>query len=146
MQNPRKLCVERARSLIGAKWRHQGRTEWAVDCIGLMIKAVEAGGITMKDRTDYGREPWKSGLETELFNHFGNMFPFELAEPGDVALIGWPEQPAPAHVGIIADSANTGLSVIHSFSKGTRKVCEQDIDDEMKNMIIGVYKPWPSQQ
>ena len=60
--------VSFARSMCGkARWRHRGRKPWAVDCIGLVVLALsEAGFSGVKDRLDYGREPWRDGLKEEL--------------------------------------------------------------------------------
>ena len=132
------LCVAEARSWIGTKWRHRGRTRLGIDCIGLIVHAVAAGGIQMRDRRDYGREPWKDGLQRELQEHFGD--PVGDMQPGDVALMRWHNQDGPAHVGIIGDYCHGGLSLIHSYS--LTSVCEHGIDDEWLARIVGVYRPW----
>lgn len=134
------LCVAEARSWIGTKWRHRGRTRFGIDCIGLIVHAVAAGGIQMRDRRDYGREPWKDGLQRELFEHFGE--PVMDMQPGDVALMRWHNQDGPAHVGIIGDYCHGGLSLIHSYS--LTSVCEHVIDDEWRARIVEVFRPWHS--
>lgn len=132
------LCVAEARSWIGTKWRHRGRTRFGIDCIGLIVHAVAAGGIQMRDRRDYGREPWKDGLRRELFEHFGE--PVMDMQPGDVALMQWHNQAGPAHVGIVGDYRHGGLSLIHSYS--LTSVCEHGIDDEWRARIVEVFRPW----
>lgn len=135
---PAQVCVAEARSWLGTKWRHRGRNRFGIDCIGLIVHAVAAGGIQMRDRRDYGREPWKDGLQRELEEHFGA--PVSDMQPGDVLLMKWHNQAGPAHVGIIGDYCHGGLSLIHSYS--LTAVCEHRMDDEWLARIVGVYRPW----
>lgn len=136
---PAQKCVAHARSLLNAKWRHRGRKPWAIDCIGLVVVSVAAGGIVMRDRLDYGREPWKDGLRQELVSHFGEPVSGEWL-PGDVALIRFETHPEPGHVGIIADYTHGGLSLIHSYSRVS--VTEHALDHYWRSLIIEVYRPW----
>lgn len=132
------MIVDTARGFIGSRWRHRGRKPWAVDCIGVLVAAVEAGGIKMHDRTDYGREPWNDGLRQEMQRHFGR--PVDDMQPGDVVLVTWPNTPEPSHVGIVADYCHGGLSLIHAHS--TWGVAEHRIDDYWRGVITEVYRPW----
>ena len=72
LKTDKAAALKMARSLIGAKWRHLGRKPWAIDCIGIVIVSLRAGGVFMQDRTDYGREPWNDGLEHDLHLHLNN--------------------------------------------------------------------------
>jgi len=131
------LAIEKARSFLNVKWRHRGRSKFGIDCIGLIVISVKAGGIEMNDRVNYGRHPWKDGLRNELIAHFGKCVEGEYL-PGDVALIKWQGAAEASHVGIIANS-NYGLTLIHSFSQSS--VVEHLIDDVWKSRIIEVYRP-----
>lgn len=130
------LAVAEARSYIGTKWRHRGRSRFGIDCIGLVVAATAAGGVQMRDRRDYGREPWQDGLEREMHEHFGA--PVEDWQPGDVAMMRWEERPEAGHVGIIASSQH-GLTLIHSHSMST--VIEHRIDTHWRRLILGVFRP-----
>jgi cell wall-associated NlpC family hydrolase len=44
---------EAARQWLGVPFVHQGRTEWALDCVGLLVMAARGAGIPIQDRTDY---------------------------------------------------------------------------------------------
>lgn len=135
---PAQLCVAHARAYVGTKWRHRGRKPWAIDCIGVLVLSVAAGGVMMRDRRDYGREPWNDGLQRELEEHFGA--PVEGMQPGDVVLIKWPEAPGPSHVGIIADYCHGGLSIVHAHNDFG--VAEHRLDDKWLGMIVAAYRPW----
>ena len=72
-----------------------GRKPWAIDCIGIVVVSLKAGGVFMQDRTDYGREPWNDGLEHDLHLHFGDPLPIDERQAGDIVLMKDEMQPAP---------------------------------------------------
>jgi len=130
-------AIEAARSFVGCKWRHRGRSRFGIDCIGLLVKAMQAGGIKMQDRLDYGREPWNDGLEKELLNHFGKPVT-SAPQAGDIALIHLPQNPAPSHIGLIGE-LNGRLTLIHSASE--LNVCEHGLTDDWLKAIVARYRP-----
>jgi len=130
-------AIDCARSYVGCKWRHRGRSRFGIDCIGLVIKAVVAGGIAFKDRLDYGREPWNDGLQRELVAHFGEPITDET-KAGDIVLIHLANNPAPSHVGIIGE-LNGRLTLIHSASE--LSVCEHGLTDEWLSCIVARFRP-----
>ncbi|MFP5422467.1 MAG: glycoside hydrolase [Gammaproteobacteria bacterium] len=137
---PQDKCVAEARKYIGAKWRHRGRKPWALDCIGLIVASVHAGGAPVEDRTDYGLEPWKDGLQADLERQFGEPVADWL--PGDIALMRRDGGTEPAHVGVLADSPYGGLALIHSYRMVG--VTEHRIDEHWRELIVAVYRPrWP---
>ena len=132
-------AVAEARSYVGCKWRHRGRSRWGIDCIGLLVAAMEAGGHPMRDRRDYSRTPWKDGLEREMREHFGAPIQWDEAKPGDVVLMRWDDSSEPSHVGILSDGLHTPLGLVHSYSMTS--VIEHDLDDAWCNRIIMVFRP-----
>lgn len=130
-------AVAEARSYLGVKWRHRGRTRFGIDCIGLLVAAVEAGGVPMNDRRDYGREPWRDGLEGAIAERLGDPVADQWL-PGDVALMRWENRPEAGHVGIIG-SDQYGLTLIHCHSMSS--VIEHRIDEHWRRLILGVYRP-----
>lgn len=137
---PAQSCVDEARKYLGVKWRHRGRKAWALDCIGLVVRSVRAGGAAVKDRTNYGREPWRDGLRDALEENFGK--PVDEWEVGDIALMRRPDQLEPSHVGIISNYAHGGFSLIHCHSQIA--VTEHRLDDFWRHLILAVYRPaWP---
>lgn len=137
--NSRQIAIEYARSLIGAKWRHQGRSPWAVDCIGLLVLSYRAAGLELEDTTHYSREPWNDNLQAELKKRFGD--PVEDYQPGDIAVFkAFTKEPS--HVALIANSRHGGLSLIHSRSG--HKVMEHEFDEKWQRMFVEAYSPWVS--
>ncbi len=129
-------AVAEARRHIGARWVHRGRSIHSVDCIGLLVAAVRAGGIDIADRIDYSRAPWRNGLEREMRLRFGD--PVDDMRAGDVALIQFDSKREPSHVGIITNGLH-GLGLIHSTTM--LSVAEHDIDDDWKRKIVMVFRP-----
>ena len=136
---PVELCLAEARSYLGVKWRHRGRSRYGVDCIGLVVLALAAAGVATRDRQDYGRSPWNDGLRQELLDHFGE--PVGDWQPGDIALMHWDGNREPGHVGLLGDYPAGGLSLIHSYS--LISVTEHRLDRTWAARILEVYRPWP---
>lgn len=130
-------AVETARSYLGTKWRHRGRSKYSIDCIGLIVAAVEAGGHPMNDRIDYGREPWRDGLEAAMFERFGDPVQGEW-RPGDVVMMRWESRPEAGHVGLIGGT-DKALTLIHCHSMS--EVIEHGIDMHWMRLILAVYRP-----
>ncbi len=138
----RRETIAAARGFLGAKWRHRGRTTWAMDCIGLLVLALREAGYPIVDRLDYGREPWKDGLQQALearFHAVGRDHEDQW-QPGDVALFYWPGK-APCHLGFLADYRHGGLSILHAHSNFN--VAEHALVDKWRRLLVEVYSPWP---
>ncbi len=108
--------VEEARRWLGRPFRHQGRTEHGVDCIGLIIcvrNAVDPWPRAMKRAADYRRNP-NGQLLAELPDH---LEPITMPEPGCVAVITWPKQKHPSHVALL-----TPDTIIHAYASAGRVV------------------------
>lgn len=107
------LAVERARALIGVRFRPQGRSrETGLDCIGVAAAAL---GVSALPR-DYAlrgasRERLWAGLET------AGLRPVSEARPGDVLVME--TGPAQLHLGVVSD-----MGLIHGDA-GLRRVVER---------------------
>lgn len=131
--------IAEARGYVGCRWRHRGRTRFGVDCIGVVVLSYRAAGIQMRDRVDYGREPWNDGLDREMREHFGD--PVDDTQPGDVVTMRGLGQPEPGHVGIIAQHGGY-LTLIHSYNATSNtRVIEHIVDDEWRSRIAKIYRP-----
>lgn len=62
--------VRSARKYLRVPFRHQGRSYRGLDCLGLLSMAFQDMGLTVRDRTDYSREPnlieMKAALDGQL--------------------------------------------------------------------------------
>jgi hypothetical protein len=125
--------------MIGVPWRHQGRKPWAVDCLGLVILSLCAGGWSrsVEAPARYGREPWDDRLRRGLREHFGEPVA-DTWQPCDIALVRWGLR-EPTHVGLLADHVHGGLSIIHSIN--ARGVIETALAGRIHDCVIEVYRP-----
>jgi len=129
-------AINEARRYLGARWVHRGRSLYGIDCIGLVVAAVRAGGAEFADRLDYSRVPWRNGLERELRIRLGE--PVSDMKAGDVALIQFESKREPSHVGIITNGKHR-MGLIHSSTM--LSVAEHDIDDDWGRKIVMVFRP-----
>lgn len=130
--------VEIARSYLGTKWVHQGRTSKGMDCVGLMRVAFP--GLPWKEWNDYGRNPVDGLLEKRARLLFGPPIPPRDMRPGDAVLMAFPT--AVRHCGLIGDHPK-GLSLIHTY-QGVGKhggfVVEHRLDKRWLERIRFVHR------
>jgi hypothetical protein len=128
--------VEHARALIGTRWRHRGRGNGKVDCVGLLVLAFGKAGRPLRDRKHYGREPVRDDLRAALVEEFGPPVDRE-PQVGDVALLKGARYPH--HVAIFGDYPG-GLSLIHALNAPTvMAVCEQRFAGEWPARLLAVF-------
>lgn len=132
--------VAAARVLLRTPFRHTGRTERGVDCVGLVVVALRAVGREVDDRRDYGRNPVRDGLREVLVAHFGE--PVADMQPGDVALMRWHQDGETHlfnHVGIVTDYPLGGLALLHALHSN-RAVVEHRLAGPWPRRIIEAYR------
>jgi cell wall-associated NlpC family hydrolase len=100
--------IENARSWVGVRFRHQGRTRFGVDCLGFIAAVCSELGSTtpmMNLPPDYARAPQQQLLST--LQGLCRQIPLQ---PGALVLIQWPTVQFPSHAAIY-----TGSTIIHSY-------------------------------
>lgn len=124
--------IAAARACIDTPFHHQGRKpKVGLDCIGLVIIALRATGILIRDRSDYGLRPDGKSLAEALTSH-GAVLADDL-QNGDVLLFRYDGQPQ--HVGL----ATSPTTMIHSFAPAG-KVVETLIGDYWLRRLVGIYR------
>ena len=105
--------VARARALIGARFRAQGRDpDWGLDCVGVAVHALGLSGV----RSDYAlRGGSLETLQGELRR--AGLARVDGPRPGDLLLMR--AGPAQLHLGILTDSG-----LVHADA-GLRRVVER---------------------
>lgn len=106
--------AERARALVGTRFRPQGRGEHGLDCVGVVLATFEIDGRAV--RADYClRGDNRSEVEAGLRKHFRRV-PVRRSRPGDVLVM--PAGPQQIHLGI-----RTAVGFVHAHA-GIRRVVE----------------------
>lgn len=117
----RAQIVEEARSYLGTKWVHQGRTRQGVDCAGLVVRVGNGLGLIQYDRSDYQRNPNGSAFLHYFKDGGGVQKPILEAKPGDILVLR--EGAYPCHTALVGEKS-TGLTIIHAFV--TRKAVVEE--------------------
>ncbi len=107
--------VASARAMLGTPYRHQGRTEKSVDCIGMLLVAGARIGVCPIGAapTNYGRMP--TPLLLDGLRKYCE--PIQEPEPGCIVAIRWPGDRQASHVAVCA-----GGTLIHAVSNYDRVV------------------------
>ena len=115
--------VDIARSYIGTRWKHRGRSKLGVDCAGLIVCVGKDAGVTDTSRKPlYPPRPDESHLEQ--FEESLDRVPVNESRPGDIAIIAW--QGYPCHAGILAIDKDGNMTVIHAHATA-RQVIEEPL-------------------
>lgn len=127
--------VTAARAYLGAPWRHLGRGDRGVDCIGLVLLAAARIGVQIPDPAPYDRAPQNSRLFDGIATHADRV---AAPEPGDVLLFRMGLYGG--HVGIASmHPAYRTLAVIHAYAP-RRHVVEQPFDHEIKAAFVAAFR------
>lgn len=127
----RQQVIETARSFLGCRWHHQGRSRAGIDCVGLVIKTGHALGLSDFDITDYSRQPDPVRMRALLGEHMDTIAAAD-AKPGDVLLMRFEKEPQ--HVAIVTD-----IGIIHAYAQ-VRRVTEHRLDSIWRARIVGAYQ------
>lgn len=104
-----------ARTYLGVKWSHQGRSRHGIDCLGyLVVVACDLNVYHGGDLTNYRRQP--DGLT--LARALAARMTRSPKIPGAVALLSNTSATYPHHVGFITET----LGIIHADARHKRAV------------------------
>lgn len=131
-----------ARSYVGVKWRHQGRSRSGMDCAGLVIRVPLDLGI-LPDGFDfraYHRYPDGKTLERTCEENLDHLDSFAKVQPGDVLTMHDLGTRWPCHMGIVADRPGGGFNLVHSWAHlPIRRVVEARLDDFWLSKVTGCW-------
>jgi len=138
--------VREARTFLGVKFRHQGRSiTHGVDCLGLVMCVADKLSLKNKngqllascDNHHYSKTPNSAQLHYELSEHLNNV-PLSEMRAGDIALMEYDKNPQ--HLAIITDyDSNNNFGCIHAFAP-TRKVVEHRLDGCWIERITHIFR------
>lgn len=133
--------VEAARSYIGVRYRHRGRSRVGIDCAGLMVLAYRDCGVQTSNFVLYGREPIKDGLVEHTTLSLGQPLPLHTPlQEGDIVILRFDKEPH--HMGMIALGNYGGLTahnIIHADGHVGR-VVEVRLDTATAKRITHIFR------
>ena len=127
--------VRVARSFLGVRYRHQGRSREGVDCIGLPVCVRKELGLPLMDEAGYA----KRSAGREMLDYCrANMVPIDRSElrPGDLLV---QMNDVVRHIAIVGDYPGGGLSIIHAHLPN-KKVVECRLDDQFMKTVRGCFR------
>lgn len=126
--------VESARRLEGTPFRHQGRSDLGLDCVGLVILVGRRLGLIDYDVTAYA----KRTNGHEFMSHFRRAGllerPWRERRQGDIVLMH--DCFFPCHTAIMTEVEPD--RIIHAFAQ-RRKVVEEPYTDHWHKRLIGCF-------
>ena len=133
-----------ARTYLGVRYRHQGRTAHGLDCVGLIIRVAHDCQLTDFDLTGYGRHPDPTQMTTLLATHLHKQpGGYAGAAPADILLLA--DGPYPCHLALVGDAGDP-FSFIHAWLPA-RKVVGHRASPDWLAKIRGLYRfPYLSEE
>lgn len=130
--------VTKARTLLGVRWSHQGRTTGRTDCLGLVLYAAQAQGLEGVDiPNDYDRHAGPEAMVSVCRKHLIEISRAEL-QPADIVVLRYPKV-STNHIGLVADYHVPGhVALIHAQASHPHCVVENRLDDGWLKMV-GAY-------
>ncbi len=140
----RARVLEEARSYIGTRWEHLGRTPRGLDCVGLVVIVCKTLGLSDYDLQTYSREPVASQFLSHFIGGGGTRIPLDSAQPGD--LIVFREERFPCHVAFRSEKAPSPdeaplNTIIHAHTTRRKVVEEPMIDHWMAKRVAAIRLP-----
>lgn len=127
--------VREARTYIGVRWLHQGRSREGVDCVGLpAVVAADLRGLVLQ-LPDYQTRTTDEQMLKICRQHLAPVATAD-AQPGDVVVLGFERQ---RHMAMLGDYPGGGLSLIHAYLPN-RKVVEQRLDSVWAGRILAAFR------
>ncbi len=130
---------DEARTWLGIKFVHQGRTRFGVDCLGLLIQVAKAKYLMPQDFniTSYTRRAHGYDFLAEFVKR-DELKRVDKSELQQGDLIIFKDKLFPCHCGISTIRYNVS-HFIHSHAL-RKKVTEEKYDFEWKDKIVAIFR------
>ncbi len=128
-----------AHKYIDVPFKHQGRTDMGLDCVGLAVRCAIDCGYMGIEEAPYAKEPAHHFLQHMVEKHMQGPMDREL-KINDLAIMCLRKGGPPVHAGIITYHPD-GLGIIHTFG-AIGKVVYHRVPEELMDRLIAIYQ-WP---
>lgn len=148
------VIVAKARALLGVPWRHRGRNQNGLDCIGLVLLALLSAGWKPKNmeavaRLDYDRTSTADELLAVLGGEGVSVALCDKTrldqtlQAGDVVVFRFPDHTWTQHMGLVTASGADGVYFIHARATGdksTSRVVEHSLADGWLEALDAAFR------
>lgn len=126
-------------STVGMDYAHCGRTEYGLDCIGIVCYALSKMGIPYEDMKQYPRQGYENNLVKYLSKQLDEV-PISERKPSDI-LVFWIDRKTrePQHIGVCVLMKDGKEGMIHSYLD-VRKVAKSHLDKRWKRRLCKVFR------
>lgn len=131
-------CVAAARAYLGVKWKHQGRSAFGIDCVGLLVAAYRDAGIIVEDVRNYERTPDGEQLVCLLKKYCVMLSPKAPLQVADIIAIR--HGSLPQHVAIVTQVHPSGAHIIHS--SGNEQEGGKVVEHRMDALWLKTHRSW----
>jgi cell wall-associated NlpC family hydrolase len=134
--------AESAMKYVGVRWRHQGRNRSSgLDCLGLLIVALEDLGFDVEDCTSYDRRPDDRLLLSKVSSQLDRVDKSDI-QSGDVILLHFQNRnKSPYHFAIVTENGR----MVHGY--GIKRKVVVDMMGDWADNIHSVFRlpkeSWP---
>lgn len=125
--------VAQARTYLGVRYFHCGRSRNGVDCSGLILCVAHDLGLTEWDEVDYSEQVNPDYMKANLLRFCDEVPLTHEPRPGDV--LWFAPRNHPQHVGFYCGDGR----FIHSH-QGPGRVVETSYDAKWKRRLRGVFR------
>ena len=134
----RQIIVDTARRWIGTPFRHQGRNQYGLDCVGLVVVVCRELGISDYDVRGYDRRPTEGASFMQHFTRAGalQLTALDDALPGDLLVLR--DNIYPCHVGIVSE-LHLVPHLLHSTAQH-RKVSEDHLKGDLLTRRVAAFR------
>lgn len=133
ISDARKRIIEEARKLLGTRWKHMGRTETGIDCVGLIITVGKRLGLhDYPDDIAYTRQSMGRDLIQPFVRHGERVPDLTGLKDGDILIMK--DMLFPHHTGFLASSGDT-KTIIHACVFRGVVVEDTMVEDDWKKVI-----------
>lgn len=131
----RSTIVSTARSFLGVRWRHQGRSRDGCDCVGLVAAVADELGMLPGDFSvpPYRREPGPELLV--YFDRYLDRIPIHSIRDGSIVLFAFMGQPY--HAGIMVNLSSQ--AIVHAFATKRKVVTDYLDNPQMGRKLVRAY-------
>jgi hypothetical protein len=136
MSATREQIVNCARSYVGVRFKHEGRTrEEGLDCFGLIIRVAWDLHLSQFTLTGYGHYPHAPSVRKHCAQQMTKK-PLVKMQVGDVVLCAYKHWES--HLAFVG-SNRTRFFLIHSLAE-ERRVVESPLSDDLRSHIRACYQ------